>query len=151
MIFEKAFPCVLRTPFGKGELIGVAFDLGLTYFKERTVGAKLLASKLFRYRNKRVNIEAHAPVSVVLKKKDNEDYIHILNLSGDHRAENIKSFDNIVAVGEVNVSFRTAEDVSEVFQLPENRPLAFSKEDNILRFKVPGFAIHTAIKIGYTS
>ena len=72
---------------------------------------------------------------------------HLCNTSGQHHDASVKTFDEILPLCDLSVSYRTDRRPKAVTLMPGGEALPFTYENGVLRTKVARVDVHAAIEI----
>lgn len=137
------------TRYGKGEIGALYLNTG-EIFSQRSV------TVLRDYMNSLINemfpdpvveVTGSHDVDVTLNKVNCRMVVNLVNTAGPHDNDNVLVYDDIPAVGPLNVSIRCAMKPGRVMLQPENRPLVYKYENGKITFKVERLEIHEMIVI----
>lgn len=146
---EDRAPACVKQSYGKGALVCVPFDFGISYLNECTVTLRELVKTAFSfYTDRKLTITGSSYADVSLMQKNGREYIHLTNTAGESRADKVKTFGEIPPLYDIKVSYRCEKPVS-VMRVPENVPLEYEYKNGRLETKIARLDIHTAIEISH--
>ena len=137
----------LRVAVGEGKMTFVPFALGTQYDGARSAALRDYANEVFFTPDRKVYVSGSHYVECALMRKDGTDYIHLLNLAGEHNNAAACTFDEIPPLTDIEVTYALPARPKKVIRLPENRPVDFTYKDNKLHFTVDRLEIHSAYQI----
>ncbi len=143
----KEYPSVIVANYGKGKIFATTFNFGLAYETERTAQLRKLMGEVISTLKLKLKVKGTHYVETVLKQNNGKTYIHLLNTAGEHRANLVKSFDEIPPIYDISVEYKTDKKPKNLILLPENKPLDFVYENGVIKTKVNKIEIHSAIEI----
>ena len=136
-------------PFGKGRVLSVPFVLGTAYQKGRSAALRDYAAEVFSPCKRKLHIEGQKMFDCALMQKEGKEYIHVLNMAGEHRAASARTFDEIPPLYGLQAEYAAPRRPVRVVKLPGGRETAFSYENGTLRFAIDRVDIHCAYEITY--
>ncbi len=140
-------PSLIEVSYGKGRIIAVLFNLGEAYELERSAQLRRLVGDVLSEADLKLRVDGTHYVDTALMQNNGKHYVHLLNTAGEHRAESVKTFDEIPPVYNISVSYKIDEKPKSVRLLPAGIPLDFEYENGCLKCKVEKVDIHAAIEI----
>lgn len=94
------------------------------------------------------NLPSCGRVSFLKQEKENRYVAHLLYSPALQRGE-VQVIEDFLPVPGVEIEVNIPEMVKNIYQIPENKKLNFSRSANVLKIKVPTFTMHTGIVIEY--
>lgn len=140
-------PSVIEQRFGKGKIVAITFDFGLAYNEERSAQLRMLLGDILKETEPKLRVYGSKYVETALMEKDGKMYIHLLNTAGEHRAQRVKTFDEIPPLYDITVEYKTDKNPTSVRLLLENIELPFEYKNGAIKVNVKKLAIHSAIEI----
>jgi len=147
---EQTIPACLKCAYGEGNVCIVPANLGRFYQETNTYQAKkFFADVVKALRPGTVSISTPAAVDVLITEKNGKDYIHLINLLGEHRSNTVKTFDYIPPVPNVEIAYRTQAVPTAVCCQPGNKPVAWHMENGTLHIRLDSVALYDILEITY--
>ena len=145
--FNRKIAGSIIRPFGNGKIALIPFDLGLQYLNVRTYQMREFLGDILKevYEEKIVKTNTHF-VEVVLSKKDDREFVQLINISAGKKALEIKSFDEVLPLSNIKVEYLRNRAPKKVIQFPENKELSFIYKDGRVCFEVENLLIHNVIE-----
>lgn len=133
--------------YGKGKISFIGADIGSAYCTHAQAGHGMLINKLLdELYTPIVSIEeAEGCVELNCLKKNGKLYIQLVNMNGDHTSNTRASYDRIQPSR--NVKLRISLPANELKLLPENKNLAFTKENGFVYTVVDRIPYHEIIEV----
>ncbi len=110
---SKKIPSAFITPYGSGKIVSMNYDFTKAYSHNVTTVIKKWLRGLIDTLNIPcfVNVKGSSFIEVVTTKKNDDLLISLINLSGDHRLPNVRSYNEILPIYNINVSIDKKKDV----------------------------------------
>ncbi len=129
MLEKREIPSFLTFAEGEGRVSVLPISLGAGYFNERSYEQRLFFGEcMAKLGEGRVIVDKAGLVDVLLTQKEGRQYIHLINLLGDHRSDRVKTFDFIPPVHGVKVRYFAERAPSKILLQPEGKELPFTYE-----------------------
>jgi len=146
----EGIPAAHIRPFGNGKIACVHFGMGKRHLTARTTLVRAFLSALVAklFPNPLVSVSGSHLVDVVLRRKTGRLFIHLINTGGPHADMSTYTYDEIPAVGPLEISLR-GRPAGEVMLLPENIPLDCIYANGVTRIHLPRLEIHSAIAMDF--
>ena len=138
-----------KISFGRGCVLSVPFALGTAYQKGQSAALRDYAGQVYSACKTRLRIQGPKLFDCALMRKGDREYIHVLNLAGEHRAESTRTFDQIPALYNLQAEYDTPRIPKSIMKLPERQKTLFSYKNGTLRFTIDKIDIHSAYEIIY--
>lgn len=134
--------------YGKGNIAFIPFDLGSQYLNTKTYQMRDFLAEVLEniYEEKAVKTNTHL-VEIILSEKEGREFVQLINIGAGKKATEIKSFDEIVPLRKVKVSYLCAQKPKMIKCYPENKALCFDYEQGRVCFELEELEIHTIIEI----
>jgi hypothetical protein len=140
-------PAASIAALGSGKIAAVYFSFGERYMKAQTALAReflgALAHELFPY--PAVEVRGSHLVDVVLNRKDGHLALNLVNTGGPHANRDVYTYDEIPALGPLEVMLRLESKPESVVLQPGARPVEWDWSDGELRLTLPRLEIHEII------
>lgn len=134
--------------YGKGHIGIMPMSLGKIYFDDNFFELKKFFSQCAKACcDSRINATRAGQVDVVLSENHGKEYIHVINITGEHRSPRIKTFDYIPAVADVIIKYKTARKPNAVLLQPDNTLLKYEYKDETLTVGLEKIDIYDVIEI----
>jgi len=135
--------------YGRGRIAAVYLNLGEKYKKNGTsVNRKFLSSLVQElFPEPMVEVKGSRYVDVTLNRIDGKLALNLVNTSGPHDNENILVFDEILPVGPLTVSIKTAVQPKRITLEPIGRELDYRYENGKIFLILPSLEIHEIILV----
>ena len=135
--------------YGKGKIAGVYFDFGQQYREARTVVAREFLNSLVRqlFPEPVVEVTGSHNVDVTVNRIDGKLAINLVNTSGPHSDSAVHVFDEIPAVGPLEITICYPEKPKKVMLEPDGKKMKYKYSDGKVHTVVPQLDIHSVIVI----
>lgn len=143
----EEIPAVIERSLGAGKLVAITFDFGLAYNEERSAQLRILLGDIIKGINQRLRVFGSKYVETALMSKDGKMYIHLLNTAGEHRAQKVKTFDEIPPLCDITIECKMDKEPTSVRILPENVELPFEYTNGKIKLALKKLEIHSTIEI----
>ena len=143
----QELPALLRSKYGKGEILGIPFNFGMAYDVERNVCLREFLAEAMQGIDFKLRVCGSHYVDPALMSKNGKTYIHLLNTHGEHRTLGIQTYDEIPSIYNVCIEYKTDKRPETVRLLPENIALPFTYENGVVKTVVEKLEIHSAIEL----
>jgi hypothetical protein len=142
-------PAATVCSYGKGKIAGVYFDFGKTYQENKMSELRILLDDIVNKLiiNPVVQVQGSNLVHVALNELDGKLMVNLINMVGQNSKSNISQYDEVPALGPLNVSVNMPAKPKKVVLQPEGKPLKFKYENNKVIFEVPEVEIHSIVEI----
>jgi hypothetical protein len=146
-ITTSSSPAATITPVGRGQLAIVWLNLGERYVNGRTLVAKDFLAALVRtlFPAPIVTVSGSHLIDVTVTQLDGRLHVHLVNTSGPHEDKNVYAFEEIPAVGPIEIELRLPEPPSRVTRQPAGLEVPFETKGGVIRLVVPSLAIHEVL------
>jgi hypothetical protein len=142
-------PAATITPLGKGRLAVVWMNLGERYLNGRTLEAReflaALASRLFPEPIARVT--GSRSVDVTLTRLGGRLHVHLVNTAGPHEDADVYAFDEIPAVGPLEIALRLPAAPTRILRQPAGEAMPFTMREGRAVVALPRLAIHDVLVV----
>jgi hypothetical protein len=142
-------PAATITPLGKGRLAIAWLDLGERYLHARTLVARdflsALVARLFPEPIARVT-GSHL-VDVTVMRLGGRLHVHLVNTAGPHDNMRVYAFDEIPAVGPLEVALCLPSPPARIVRQPAGEPLPFAMRGGRAVVTLPSLAIHEVLVV----
>jgi hypothetical protein len=142
-------PAATITPLGRGRLATVWVNLGERYLNGRTLEARgFLASLVSRlFPEPIVRVTGSHAVEVVLMRLDGRLHVHLINTAGPHEDADVYAFDEIPAVGPLEIALRLPAVPPRVLRQPSGDAVPFTMREGRAVIALPRLEIHDVIVV----
>ena len=144
-----ASPAATITRVGRGQIAIAWLDLGERYLNGRTLEAKAfvadLATRLFPAPIARVSGSHHVDVCVM--RVAGRLHVHLVNTAGPHEDADVYAFDEIPAVGPLEIALSTPTRPARIVRQPSGDVLPFTMREGRAVVAVPQLAIHDVLVV----
>ena len=145
---SASVPAAAIVPFGKGKVGMVFSNLGASYIWQRTqLGADFLSDVVNQMSNPLVIIKGSSYVHVNLTTKDEQTFIHLINVAGQHDNEKVFEWAEIPPLCNLDVRYKTNRKPSKLILQPEGKELPFNFKDGVVSFVVPKLDIYSIVQV----
>jgi len=146
---DSEFPAVVKN----GDVIFFAHNLDQLYYTHGVRMHRELVKNAIDllYQSpvlKISNLPSCGRVSFLKQEKDHRYVAHLLYGPAILRGE-VQVIEDLVPISDVEIEVNVPEKVKNVYSVPSNEKLKFSKNGQILKIKVPTFKMHTGIVLEY--
>jgi hypothetical protein len=134
---------------GKGKIAGVYFEMGNSYTKKSTTVVRDFLDGLVRelYPEPAVQVSGSHNVDVTLNRIDGKLAVNLVNTAGAHQDERVNVFDDIPAVGPLQVQIKFPEKPKNVLLQPGGRGVEYRYEDGVIKLDIDRLEIHDIIVV----
>lgn len=147
---EESAAAFVTCACGAGEASFMPINAGREYFERNSFELKRFFRDCFAGKDiGRVQINKSGEADVLLTRKNGKEYLHVINLLGEHRSERIKTFDFIPAVQNVTVSYKECAKPASVRLLPSGKEADYEYHGGTLTVNFGTVDIHVAVEIEY--
>lgn len=147
---ESTVPSLISLGYGAGSILVLPANMGIFYSQTGTFQAKrFFADVVKALRTGTVSISKPSVMDVLTTEKNGKDYIHVINLLGEHRSNTVNTFDYIPPVYDVDVTYAVSREPSGVSCQPGNRPVDWNVENGTLRLRLNKIDLYDIIEITY--
>lgn len=145
---KAGIPAVI-TKLGRGMIAATFADFGERYFNCRTTVARDFIASLVRKLFPQPMVEVSGPgnVDVQVNRKSGKLMINLLNMSGPHGDDKVCVFDEVPAVGPLDIVIRTKTKPKKVTLCPCNKNLRYTYAKGEIRLQLKKLQIHDVIVI----
>lgn len=145
---NEQIPLCEKVSFGNGAAYFVPLNYGKLYLNERTFELSNIVHDIVSETGcGMVSVNKPAQVDVNLMQKDGKKYVHVVNLLGEHRSQDVKTFNNIPPVLNVEVRCNFAQNAKSVKLQPQNVELTFTQTENGIAFTLDKVDIYSVVEI----
>lgn len=145
----EIIPSLYQLEFGVGKIYIIPFDIGLTYFYERSFVIKNFIKNILSKISIRLKGYGSSKVTLSIMGKDGKEYIHLVNMNGQSGPQDISCFDEITPIYDFNIIYQVGRRPAKIIKQPDNSSVEFEYKDNILTFVCDKLDIHTCFEIVY--
>jgi hypothetical protein len=137
------------TPYGKGQIAALYMNIGNAYLYRSTPVVREFLDALVREMQPGLMTEVKGShlVDVTLNKLRNATILNLVNAAGPHENDKVLVFDEIPALGPLQISIRYPAKPKRVMLQPENRALNFTYEKGMVRCSLHSLEIHEMVVI----
>jgi hypothetical protein len=137
------------TPYGKGQIAAVYLNIGNAYLYRSTPVVREFLDALIQEMQPGLMTEVKGShwVDVTLNKLGNNTILNLVNAAGPHDNDKVLVFDDIPALGPLQISIRYPAKPKRVMLQPENKALNFTYEKGMIRCILPSLEIHEMVVI----
>jgi len=137
------------TSYGKGVIAATHLELGkASAIRSAPVHRDFLAALVREiFPNPMVKVTGSHYVDVTLNTKGGATILNLVNAAGPHDNEKVMAFDEIPAVGPLQVELQIAKKPTKVMLQPENIPLQYTYREGKLLCSIPVLKIHSIIVV----
>lgn len=138
-------------PRGRGEVFAMPVNIGRLYFSENTFEIRRFAKECFSRREfGRIRLTGGKDADIVLTEKDGKDYIHVVNLQGEHRSGRVKTFDYIPPVCGTEIVYASGRKPKRIIARPEGKEIGFSYTQGRIHIAPEKVELYAIFEIEYT-
>ncbi|MBN1996592.1 hypothetical protein JW935_03500, partial [candidate division KSB1 bacterium] len=144
---EDYEPAASIRPLGKGQIAAVYLNLGERYENASTTVSRDFLDELVQqlFPEPMVTVTGSHHVDVCVNRKGNRTAVHLVNTSGPHGNKQVYVFDEIPAVGPLDISIRTLQKPDSVWLEPGHRSCDYKFIDYSIKLVVDELQIHDII------
>lgn len=136
-------------PCGKGQIAAIYLNLGEMYIKSKTVVARDfvedIAKKLFP--DPLVTVKGSHDIDVAVNRQQERLCINLVNAAGPHAEGNVYTYDDIPAIGPLELTVKSDKQRPQVMLEPGGQRLSYTYSKGYLHITVPKVAIHEIVSI----
>ena len=137
-----------KKAFDKGTVAIMPVNLGIFYNEEKTFEAQRFFKKCLGMYGKGIAYtDRGGEAEILATEKNGKRYIHLINLTGEHRNPKTMSFETIPALYGVNVEYRSEEKPKKVVLRPEGKEIPFSYENGVVKITLDKVDIYSIIEV----
>jgi hypothetical protein len=142
-------PAATITPLGRGRLAIVWLNLGERYLNGRTLVARdFLASLVERLFPEPVaRVRGSHLVDVTVMRLGGRLHVHLVNTAGPHENEDVYAFDEVPAVGPIEVGLRLASSPARIVRQPAGEALEVTMREGRAWVTLPRLEIHDVLVV----
>lgn len=135
--------------YGQGQIAATYLNLGERYLHGGNAVARDFLSDLVRelFPNPIVTVNGSHQVDVTVNRLDGKLAVHLVNTAGPHANPDVYVYDDIPAVGPLEVTIRVDEEPRFVTLQPAGRKLAYIYEDGAVKVILPRLEIYDILVI----
>jgi len=147
-----AEPVAVRRRLGKGWIAGLSLDFGTWRFERSSAQMREMFAKLVAatWDQPAVRIKGSSLVDVTLMRKNGKTLVHLVNTAGPHAQEEALSYDEIPAIGPLDITLNLPETPASIRLQPEGKELAFERQGRKGRsvtVRLPQLSIHSILEV----
>ncbi len=137
------------TPYGKGLIAALYMDIGNAYLYRSTPVVRDFLDALVQEMKPGLMTEVKGShwVDVTLNKLGNSTILNLVNAAGPHDNDKVLVFDEIPALGPLQISIRYPEKPKSVVLQPENRALNYTYEKGVIQCTLPTLEIQEMVVV----
>lgn len=135
--------------YGQGQIAATYLNLGERYLHAGNAVARDFLSDLVRalFPNPIVTVSGSHQVDVAVSRVNDKLTVHLVNTSGPHANPEVYVYDDIPAVGPLEVTVRVDEEPRFVTLQPSGRKVAYIYEDGAVKVILPRLEIYDILVI----
>ncbi len=142
-----AFTCL---SYGKGNVGIMPVNIGRLYFDENTYELKRFFRDCMRENEHvRVSLNKKGEADILLTKKEGREYLHLVNILGEHRSGRIKTFDAIPPVYGLEVVYNSGRKPKRVLSRPGGIEQTYTYADGTVKIEVDRIDLYEILEIIY--
>ena len=132
---------------GKGAIAGAYLELGAVYLQDATSVARDFLNGLVRelVPDPAVTVTGSRYVDVTLNHINGQLAVNLVNTAGPHQDDRVNVFDDIPAIGPLQVSIVYPQQPHHVRLQPGDRGVDYDYQDGIISLSIDRLAIHDII------
>lgn len=135
---------------GKGKVAVLPLNIGALYQNENTFELRRFAADcLALLPRRRLYTDAGGKMDVLLTRKEGREYIHAVNLQGEHRCGRVKTFESIPPVYDAHIRLACPRVPERVTVQPRGEQVAFRYENGELHFCIGRLDVYDIFVIEY--
>jgi hypothetical protein len=136
-------------PLGKGRIAGVYLDLGTWYRAAATTVARDFLAALVRelFPEPIVEVAGSRSVEVTVHRIGSKLAVNLVNTAGPHADPAVYTYDEVPALGPLEVTIRAPERPKRIMRRPAGRRMRFTWRDGAATVRVPRLAIHEVLVV----
>ena len=140
---------ILEHKLGKGKIAAVYIGLGSNYQKRKAPVMREFLSGLVKelLPEPLLTVTGSHLVNVTLNKLGDSYAINLVNMAGEHADKNVFAYDELPAIGPLEIVLQLAKKPKEVMLQPEHVAVNYNYNNGKLRVVIPALAIHSIITI----
>jgi hypothetical protein len=144
-----ASPAATIATLGRGRLACVWLNLGERYLNARTLVARDFLASLVRrlVPEPLVEVAGSRTVDVVPARLRNRLHVHLVNTAGPHEDPDVYTFDEVQAVGPLEVTIRLPRRPARIVRQPTGEALKVQWQEGAARVRLPRLALHEILVV----
>lgn len=137
------------TPYGEGKIVSLCFDIGGAYPKNRSSCIRSFYKNLIGglFPRPIVTVKGSDYVDLTVMQRDDTLFIHLLNYAGPHNSGNYRSYNDIPALGPLDIILRLDKPPVSIFLEPEHTLCEFTFDAGEVRLGIERLKIHTILSV----
>ena len=141
---KETYPSVVYNKYGQGESIYFSGAIGEFFDKYANPDwKKLVLNSVNKFSDAEFVTNAPGSVEVSLRKKENKNIIHLVNLTG----EMVRPIERIIELNHIDFTLKTDIKVTSVKTLRGKESLNFKQDGSIVKFTLPYLKNHEIIVV----
>ena len=134
---------------GKGKIAGVYLELGAAYIKKSTTVSRDFLHGLVQelYPDPMVTVSGSHQVDVTLNRINGQLALNLVNTAGPHQDERVNVFDDIPAVGPLQIDIAFPQKPQYVQLEPGHRDINYDYSDSKIKMLLDRLELHDIIMI----
>lgn len=143
------YPVATINDYGKGKIAAFYMDISTAYNTYRNPIFKKLINNVIDalYSDPLVTVKGSGYVHVVLGKKNDKTYIHIINSSGEHFNNNVMAYDELLPTDSLKLTYKAGTKPVTVTLQPSGNKIKIMHVGNEIEFIVPPVKVHSIVEI----
>jgi len=134
---------------GKGKIAAVYISLGSNYQKRKAPVMREFLSGLVKelLPEPLLTVTGSHLVNITLNKLGDSYAINLVNMAGEHADKNVFAYDELPAIGPLEIILQLAKKPKKVMLQPENIEVNYIYKDGKISIVIPALAIHSIVII----
>jgi hypothetical protein len=137
------------TPYGKGQIAAIYLDIANAFLYRSTPVVREFLNALIKEMDPGLMTEVKGShwVDVTLNRMGDSTILNLVNSAGPHDNDKVLVFDEIPALGPIQISIRYPAKPKRVMVQPENKVLDYTYEKGVIQCTLPLLKIHEMVVI----
>jgi hypothetical protein len=142
-------PAASVTPYGKGQIAAIYFNLGSRYHDAATPASRKFLTALVRrlFPEPIVEVKGSQYVDVTVNRIGGKLAVNLVNTAGQHNSRSVAVFDEIPPIGPLEITLRLPDRPERITLQPDGRDMPFDYYAGQARLVLPRLEIHSILVV----
>lgn len=143
------YSAAIAAEYGKGKIINMCFNFSESYKNNISTAIEDFLRKQFEALEFKpiVSVLNNSFVDVITMKKDKSLLVNLINYSGNHALQRVRSYGSIPPLYNIKLDIASEAKPEKVYIEPEHKECAFKYESNKISLTVDKLDVHSVIVI----
>lgn len=133
---------------GKGKIGVLPIEIGKLYLEEKTFELSLFFADVLDMMGKtKLESDSNGRYDSYLTKKDGKEYLHLINLLGEHRCPNNKTFDYIPGCLDLNIGLNLGKKITKIVDTCSDKEIEFKSNGNEISIHLDKLDLYSILEI----